>query len=402
MDEHMTESFCTHLNLLCAAVNRLFSIIQVPTRVFDVQATTRPYSIYLGQRDYTNSTLSYVAADLGRGTGVSSYHKAFPMADLTTAISPLDTLARVQDSIAQLTLGDTTDSGITTGSSILPSSLSSYSNHRPRSILTASLSPYPISSLGLDNLQILQTAGATAEGLICGAEEQAPISAARSDPGVTELQNLRRRHIEQDQRIATQLQQIAELQAKNVMLQKKQQENEVILDSHASKIRDLESRSCHGVFLWIINEYSKHRADAISGKNTVIHSPGFYTSFYGYKLCIRVNLNGVEPNIGRYISVFVHFMQGEYDNILEWPFHGQILLEVLDQNSDWQKKFHIQETLVAKPTLAAFYKPNTNRNPKGFGYVEFAEINTIENPQRSYLKNDRLMIRATVKSALLD
>ncbi|CAH1256606.1 TRAF6 [Branchiostoma lanceolatum] len=175
-------------------------------------------------------------------------------------------------------------------------------------------------------------------------------------------------------------------------------ELELKLGSLQQKYSDLEEktkeRMCNGTYIWRIKEYSKLRQQAVNGAATVRHSSGFYTSYYGYKLCVRVNLNGVDSAHGTHISLFIHFMMGENDDILEWPFQGKITLSILDQNPN-QKQNHITETLASKPSYAAFQRPTTLRNHKGFGYMEFALLRSLENGQ--YIKNDTLIIKCMVQ-----
>lgn len=127
---------------------------------------------------------------------------------------------------------------------------------------------------------------------------------------------------------------------------------------------------------------------------TAIHSPAFYTNLYGYKLCMRINLNGVDSGVGRHVALFVHMMQGDYDTILEWPFTGRIALSIMDQCDTAEFRHHISETLVAKPNLLAFKRPTAPRNYKGYGYVEFAPIEQIREPQ--YVKNDAMLVRIQI------
>lgn len=47
--------------------------------------------------------------------------------------------------------------------------------------------------------------------------------------------------------------------------------------------------------LWKIDEWSKRRSDAISGKKTVLRSPPFYTGKYEYKLALSLVPNGDGP-----------------------------------------------------------------------------------------------------------
>ena len=163
-----------------------------------------------------------------------------------------------------------------------------------------------------------------------------------------------------------------------------------------SAVNEFEGRNCNGVYFWRIKSYSKFRNEAESGEVTAIHSPAFYSSCFGYKICIRANLNGVDSARGTHLSIFVHFMQGEFDDILEWPFSGRIMLSVLDQNPTCELRSHVMETLVAKPTLAAFQRPTTPRNHKGFGYMEFLPLSVLDNS--TYIRNDTLIIKAQIVS----
>ncbi|PIK43770.1 tumor necrosis factor receptor-associated factor 6 [Apostichopus japonicus] len=156
------------------------------------------------------------------------------------------------------------------------------------------------------------------------------------------------------------------------------------------------NRFCNGTFIWRLQNYMKMRDDAMKGATSVQHSDGFYTALYGYKLCIRVNINATDSIRGAYISLFVHFMKGEYDNIVEWPFKGCISLSILDQTEDCLKRKHLRETLIAKSELLAFHRPTSYRNHKGFGYMEFAPLSVLENG--SYLKNDSFYIKVEVNT----
>ncbi|XP_074605798.1 TNF receptor-associated factor 6-like isoform X1 [Acropora palmata] len=157
---------------------------------------------------------------------------------------------------------------------------------------------------------------------------------------------------------------------------------------------EFEGRVCNGSYIWRIENYRQRRQDAINGIATAVHSPAFYTSLYGYKLCLRINLNGVDSGVGRYIALFVHMMQGDYDSILEWPFTGRITLTILDQSEGTEFRQHISESLIAKPNLLAFQRPTAPRNYKGYGYVEFAPIEHIRDPQ--YIKNNTMLVRIQI------
>ena len=161
------------------------------------------------------------------------------------------------------------------------------------------------------------------------------------------------------------------------------------------RVIELEGRVSAGTFIWRIENFSYRRRQAIDNTVPAIHSPPFYTSLYGYKMCLRMNLNGVDSGFGHHLSLFVHMMRGDWDDILEWPFTGRITLAILDQSENVEYRRPISETLVAKPNLLAFQKPTTARNHKGYGYVEFCQIEQLLR-EGQFVKNDVMLVRIQV------
>ncbi|CAN9506646.1 unnamed protein product [Ophioblennius macclurei] len=157
-------------------------------------------------------------------------------------------------------------------------------------------------------------------------------------------------------------------------------------------VKDLESQQCNGIFVWRLKGFSLLQRNQEAGMPVVEHSPGFYTGRPGYKLCLRMHLQTpVAPRCSNFISLFVHTMQGNFDDQLTWPFQGTIRLSILDQSPEGQHHLEVMET---KPDLQAFQKPTIPRNPKGFGYVTFMHLHQLG--QRAYVKNDTLLIRCEV------
>ena len=54
-------------------------------------------------------------------------------------------------------------------------------------------------------------------------------------------------------------------------------------------------------------------------------SPPFYTHVRGYKMCLSVHPKGYGIAQGKSVSVAVHFLMGEFDDYLQWPFPGGVL-----------------------------------------------------------------------------
>ena len=212
-----------------------------------------------------------------------------------------------------------------------------------------------------------------------------------------EFQSLVNQNVYQDESLARHEHSLIELQHKNECLERTQRELKLKIKSLEGIVNDMDGRYCNGTYFWKIKNYSKFRRDAEHGDNTAIHSPPFYSHYYGYKMCLRVNLNGVDTSRGTHLSIFVHFMQGDYDDVIVWPFWGNIKLVVVDQNEICEMRHHVIENLVSKPNLAAFQRPQTPRNHKGFGYMEFLPLSMLDNS--TYIKNDSLIIKAIVSNS---
>ena len=208
-----------------------------------------------------------------------------------------------------------------------------------------------------------------------------------SSPSVSSDDNYR-----QEQQIDEQRRQLSQMRLEKTILEQS-------LDDIRSHCQQLEDKLfCNGVYIWKVENYAAKRREAQNGGNAVLHSRGFYTSPYGYKLCVRLNLNGVDVGTGTHLSLFVHFMRGDYDSLLEWPFRGSISLSIMDQSTiPTMPKQHITETLVANQSLVAFQRPTTYRNLKGFGYVQFSQLSDLDSHDNIYIREDTVVIKAEVK-----
>jgi TNF receptor-associated factor 6 len=204
----------------------------------------------------------------------------------------------------------------------------------------------------------------------------------------------------QDSKLSHMSQRMLVLEAKVQHLEKKVKEQSTTIRQQHELITDLDTRCSHGFFQWKITEFARRSREAQNGTTTVIHSPGFYSSFRGHKMCLRVNLNGVESGYGTHLSLFVHLMRGEFDDEVTWPFAGKIRLTVIDQGPEKQ---HVVEVLEGTERIAAFQRPpaGTTRNHKGFGYMEFMPLSRLlsgpmESKGAAYVLNDSLLIRCEV------
>ena len=150
---------------------------------------------------------------------------------------------------------------------------------------------------------------------------------------------------------------------------------------------------CNGKFIWKIENYTQSYNNAISGVQPFLYSPPFYTSLFGYKLCLRINLNGVGKGEGKHVALFVHMMQGDYDDTLDWPFTGKFTLSILDQSDNNESRCHLRKTLEPElePNIQAFQRPTAPYNKVGYGYIDFASVEQMREPQ--YVKNNTLLVK---------
>ncbi|XP_071513503.1 TNF receptor-associated factor 6-like [Panulirus ornatus] len=161
-----------------------------------------------------------------------------------------------------------------------------------------------------------------------------------------------------------------------------------------SQLAELSGKFCNGEFVWRIRNFSQFCAELQNKPGRVCHSPPFYTSPFGYKFCLRTNITCKSNEY--FLALFIHTMQGDNDDFLEWPFNGRITLSILDCGSVVPKQ-HITETMMSKPDRQAFMRPEVSRNLKGFGYTDFVALKRIlETENGNYVKNNTLCIRAVV------
>ncbi|XP_076304036.1 TNF receptor-associated factor 6-like isoform X2 [Tachypleus tridentatus] len=157
----------------------------------------------------------------------------------------------------------------------------------------------------------------------------------------------------------------------------------------------LEERICNGIFFWKIKNCSSLAEETKQTGGMVCYSPAFYTTPFGYKACLRLFLQPSGDENDFVVSLFLHFMRGNYDEILSWPFQGSFYLIIISQTEDPSCK-HIVNVLEANSNLQTFQRPKSERNVKGFGYKEFTKMSKLYSG--GYIKNETLIIKIEIVS----
>jgi hypothetical protein len=152
-------------------------------------------------------------------------------------------------------------------------------------------------------------------------------------------------------------------------------------------VQTLQATSYSGTFIWKIPEVQRRRGEARSGRTVSLYSAPFYTSRHGYKMCLRLYMDGDGSGKGTHLSFFLTLMRGEYDALLTWPFRQTVTLTLLDQ--DRQKD--IFQSFRPDPSSSSFQRPINEMNIAS-GCPKFAPLSLLDNP--SYVKDDTIFLRA--------
>lgn len=193
---------------------------------------------------------------------------------------------------------------------------------------------------------------------------------------------------------------------KNVLLEQRSREQAIQIENLRETVRELSesasvlrhqvcsdmlARCCHGVFLWRMTTFSTHLREMEENVSKGVHSPSFYTSPFGYRMCMRASLrtSGNE----RFLAVFIHMRRGDNDDILQWPFTGRFSITMIDQ-CEGNVRRDFTEVMSTRPGLEAFERPHDDRNIKGWGFAQFVPLVRVRS---QFVRRDTLLLQCTVQ-----
>ena len=145
---------------------------------------------------------------------------------------------------------------------------------------------------------------------------------------------------------------------------------------------------------FIISDYNEKKE-----ANKMWVSPPFYTHSRGYKFQLEVCPNGDGTGSGSHLSIYAHLMRGEYDNELEWPFEGDIGVELLNWRTDTNHLSHtIDFNRYTDPGLKYSYQVTDQVFvPDGLGKHQFiSHTDLVSTTNTEYLLDDYLKLRVGV------
>ena len=139
-----------------------------------------------------------------------------------------------------------------------------------------------------------------------------------------------------------------------------------------------------------LSEFAKRKQS-----NNSFDCPPFYTHQNGYKFCIRVFSNGVGDGMNTHISVYIDLMAGENDDQLQWPFVGDVVIELLN----WKEnRKHHQRTISIEAT-SDFTRVVQGDYGPSLGYDQFISHSSLSynsTTDTEYLQDDCLRLRVSM------
>ena len=133
----------------------------------------------------------------------------------------------------------------------------------------------------------------------------------------------------------------------------------------------------------IMDDFEQHKKS-----NDSWCSPPFYTHLGGYRMCLNVCANGVGVGKGTHVSVFVYLTRGVFDDLLKWPFHGDVTIQLKKNDPP-----HYQMILPLDDDTPneCVCKPKERNKGRGYGqYLSHADLYA-----GGYLKDDKLVFRVS-------
>ena len=128
-------------------------------------------------------------------------------------------------------------------------------------------------------------------------------------------------------------------------------------------------------------------------------SPPIYTHDRGYKFRLNVHPNGYGKGKRSHLSVYAQLMKGEYDHKLQWPFEGDIRIELMNWREDTN---HHSDTICFNRynhTVSRLnsYRLTIRNTATGFGHPFFiSHTDLAPTTDTNYFLSDNFKLRVSV------
>ena len=152
-----------------------------------------------------------------------------------------------------------------------------------------------------------------------------------------------------------------------------------VSDQLSTLTRELEMLRSHASICPVnitFSNFEQHRKS-----NSMWYSSPFYTH-----PSVAIHANGDGKWRGKYISVFLHLMRGQFDDDLKWPFHGNISIQLPGYWEAVADGCDIVSTIYHFSFIADRVVVGKRSN-EGWGGANFTSHASLRS---TYLNNDRL------------
>ncbi|KAJ6646612.1 TNF receptor-associated factor 6 [Pseudolycoriella hygida] len=149
-------------------------------------------------------------------------------------------------------------------------------------------------------------------------------------------------------------------------------------------VSEIEARYSGGVLVWQITQFNSKVQAMRSDPNKMYYSNETFTSPHGYRYCARINIS---PKRKDFIGLHIHLMRSDNDFHLDWPFRGRIKISMIHRNLNETK----HETIMSKPDILAFHRPTQKISPRGFGFIDYANIDELVD--KGFIMMDTLSLK---------
>ena len=145
----------------------------------------------------------------------------------------------------------------------------------------------------------------------------------------------------------------------------------------------------------IITDFNRKLSEA-KDRNDIgqIYGDPFYSSVFGYKMGMEVNLNDPREICRGHMGVYVALMKSDHDAILSWPFNKSFTFTLIDQQDNEKQRKNIKRTVTPRGEQKCVERPKDLANLAN-GYAKFVSHTTLET--RKYIKDDTVFITVSVK-----
>ena len=188
----------------------------------------------------------------------------------------------------------------------------------------------------------------------------------------------------------------------DVVLKKENEDLEEVHCGYVRMLTLLAARNDPGAELptppctFTLDNFEERKAN-----NEIWCSPSFYSHALGYKLCLQVYPNGHNAVQGTHISSYVAIVPGEFDDILPWPFCGEVTMQLVNQRKT--NRGHMSYTVKFTGDASLEYGQRVDPKefalpaPKSWGTHQLVAQDRLLAQgffaDTEYLKEDKLIFR---------